>query len=196
MDAFLSFIGLWPLKWAPRYWAMCWGQYIDISENNALFALLGVTYGGDGRTNFQLPDFRGRVPLGYGTGAGLSPNAMGWFGGYEKIRLDQTQLPAHKHVAALSSVDVKFMASAQSGTESTPGANNAKTLGATKAAMGSSDNLYNTDTPSIDLNGIAINGGSVEVQNTGQNGFHENRQPYLVTNYIMCMQGVFPPRAN
>jgi len=195
MEAFLSFIGLWPLNWAPRNWALCWGQTISITENTALYSLLGVTYGGDGRTNFHLPDFRGRVPLGYGTGNGLSPNEMGWFGGYEKVRLDQAQLPAHRHVAALSAVDVKFMASAEAGTESTPGANNATTLGATKAGFNAGDSLYNSDTPTIDLNGIAINGGSVEVQDTGQNGFHENRQPYLVTNYIMCMQGIFPPRS-
>jgi len=194
MDAFLSFIGLWPLEWAPRYWALCWGQYIAISENNALFALLGVTYGGDGQTNFQLPDFRGRVPLGYGTGVGLTPNRMGWRGGYEQIRLAQSQMPAHTHAAAISSVSVKFMASAEGGTESIPGVNNATTLGGSKAGMGSGDKLYNSDAPTVELNGIYTNGGAVSVQNTGQNQYHENRQPYLVTNYIMCMQGIFPPR--
>jgi len=194
MDAFLSIIALWPLEWAPRNWACCWGQTVAISENNALFALLGITYGGDGRTNFKLPDFRGRVPLGYGSGVGLSPNAMGWFGGYEQVRLVQSQLPAHNHVAALSSFDVKLMASANAGTESTPGSNNATTFGATKDGFNAGDTLYNSDTPTVDMSGIAINGGSVYVQDTGQNGFHENRQPYLVTNYIMCMQGIFPPR--
>lgn len=194
MDAFLSFIALWPLDWAPRYWSLCWGQTIKISDNSSLYALLGTTYGGDGRMDFKLPDFRGRVPVGYGQGIGLSPYQMGRFGGLEQVKLDQNQLPAHKHTAALSSVEVKLMASATAGTESTPGTNDATTFGATKDGFNAGDTLYNSDTPTIDMNGIAINGGSVEVQNTGQNGFHENRQPYLVTNYIMCMEGIFPPR--
>ena len=194
MDAFLSFIGLWPLDWAPKYWALCWGQRVTINENSTLYALLGSTYGGDDRTYFQLPDFRGRVPLGYGTGIGLSPNHMGFKGGYETVRLGQAELPAHNHAAVLSSVDIKLLASASGGTESIPGTNNATTFGATKDGFNSGDSLYNSDTPTVDMSGIAINGGSVEVQNTGQNGHHENRQPYLVTNYIMCMQGIFPPR--
>lgn len=194
MDAFLSFIGLWPLNWAPRYWACCWGQFIDIRENNALFALLGTTYGGDGRNNFKLPDFRGRVPVGYGSGIGLSEYLLGWSGGFEAIKLNQAQLPSHTHIATISSIDVKFKASAQAGTESVPGTNNAKTLGATKAAMGSSDSLYNSDTATVEMNGISTNGGTVTVQDTGYDDYHENRQPYLVTNYIMCMNGIFPTR--
>jgi len=194
MDAFLSFIALWPLDWAPRYWSLCWGQSIRISENSSLYALLGTTYGGDGRIDFKLPDFRGRVSVGYGHGIGLSPCPLGMYYGFEKVKLDQSQLPAHKHTAALSSVDVKLMASASAGTESIPGSNNATTFGATKDGFNAGDSLYNSDTPTVNMSGIAINGGSVEIQNTGQNGYHENRQPYLVTNYIMCMQGIFPPR--
>jgi microcystin-dependent protein len=192
MDAFLSFIGLWPLKWAPKYWALCWGQTVTISENTSLFALLGITYGGDGITNFKLPDFRGRVPLGYGSGVGLTPNAMGWFGGFERVQLDQTQLPAHKHTAALSSVGVKFMASTEPGTQTTPGVDNATTLGSTVGRP--SDKLYNSKTATVELSGVSTNGGTVSVQDTGLNQYHENRQPYLVTNYIMCMQGIFPSR--
>lgn len=194
MEAFLSFIGLWSLSWAPRYWACCWGQSLSISENNALFALLGTTYGGNGRTYFNLPDFRGRVPVGYGQGPGLSAYPLGWSSGFEQVKLIQNQLPAHKHIATLSSVDVKLKASVSAGTESIPGTNSATTFGATKDGFNAGDTLYNSDTPTIDMNGIAINGGSIDVQNTGQNAYHENRQPYLVTNYIMCMQGIFPPR--
>jgi len=194
MDAFISFIALWPLDWAPRNWANCWGAKIQISENSALYALIGSIYGGDDRTYFQLPDFRGRVPVGYGHGAGLSAYPLGMYHGFEKVKLDQSQLPAHKHTAALSSVEVKLMESAKAGTESIPGSNSATTFGATKDGFNAGDSLYNSDTPTIDMKGIAINGGSVEIQNTGQNGYHENRQPYLVTNYIMCMEGIFPPR--
>lgn len=195
MEAFLSFIGLWPLKWAPNYWALCWGQTISINDNPSLYALLGTTYGGDGMSYFNLPDFRGRVPVGYGVGVGLIPTTiMGQMGGVEGVKLSQNQMPTHTHNAALSSVAVKFMASAQPGTESIPGTNNANTLGATKAAMGASDNLYNSDIATVELNGISTNGGTVTVQNAGLSDYHENRQPYIVTNYIMCMQGIFPPR--
>ena len=194
MDAFLSFIGLWPLKWAPRCWAICWGQLLAINDNTALFALIGATYGGDGRINFALPDFRGRVPLGYGNGIGLLPNELGFKGGCEAVKLSQDQLAAHRHAATLSSVSVEFKASAQAGTESIPGANDANTLGATSAGMGPGNKLYNLDTPTVTLAGVSASGGTVAVQDTGQNQFHENRQPYLVTNYIMCMQGIFPPR--
>lgn len=194
MEAFLSFIALWPLKWAPEHWALCWGQKVSIGDNPSLYSLIGTTYGGDGRTNFALPDFRGRIPLGYGSGPGLTSNQLGWFGGVEQVYLDQTQLPAHKHTASLSSFDIKFKASATAGTESIPGSNNATTFGATKDGRNAGDSLYNSDTPSVDMSGIVINSGSIEVQNTGQNKYHENRQPYLVTNYIMCLQGIYPTR--
>ncbi|MDE5421361.1 tail fiber protein [Ancylomarina sp. DW003] len=195
MEAFLSFIALWPLKWAPRAWALCWGATISVNDNSALFSLIGATYGGNGTTTFMLPDFRGRVPVGYGQGKGLSPNQMGWVGGFEQVRLNQNQLPAHKHEAALSAVSVEFKASASAGTESIPGTNSATTFGATKDGFNAGDTLYNSDTPTVDMSGIAINGGSVEVQNTGQNQYHENRQPYLVTNYIICLQGIYPTRS-
>jgi microcystin-dependent protein len=180
------------LDWAPRAWACCWGQFVAISENNALFALIGTTYGGDGRTNFQLPDFRGRVPVCYGDGLGLMSYRLGERAGFEGIKLLQGQLPAHKHTAALSSVGVKFMASTEPGTQTTPGVDNATTLGSTVGRP--SDKLYNSKTATVELSGVSTNGGTVSVQDTGLNQYHENRQPYLVTNYIMCMQGIFPPR--
>lgn len=195
MDAFLSFIGLWPLLWAPNNWALCWGQTISISDNPALYSLLGTNYGGNGISTFSLPDFRGRVPVGYGYGAGVSSYpVLGQRGGYEGVALNVNQLPAHNHYATLSTVDVTFKASSAAGTESIPGTNSATTFGATKSGFNAGDNLYNSETPSIDMNGITVNGGNVLVSDTGHNQVHENRQPYLVTNYIMCMQGLYPPR--
>jgi len=194
MDAFLSFIGLWPLNWAPRNWALCWGQRIDISENTALFSLINSYFGGDSRTYFQLPDFRGRVPVGYGQGIGLSAYQLGLKGGYEQVKLVQSQLPAHKHAAALSAISVKFKASAEMGTESTPGENNATTLGGTKSGRSVGDKLYNTAAPTVELDGISANGGTIAVQDTGQNLDHENRQPFLAVNYIICTEGIYPPR--
>lgn len=193
MEAFLSFIGLWPLSWAPRNWALCWGQTISITENPSLYALLGTNYGGDGRSTFAVPDFRGRVPVGYGYGIGLSPYpVLGQRGGFEGVALNVNQLPAHNHAAALASVSVEFKASDQPGTETIPGTNNAKTLASTDGRP--SDKLYNTDTPTVALEGLTTNGGSVAVADTGKNSLHENRQPFLVTNYIICTEGIFPPR--
>ncbi|PXX97152.1 phage tail protein [Marinifilum breve] len=194
MDTFISFIALWPLNWAPKYWANCWGGKLTVSENASLFSLIGITYGGDGRINFNLPDFRGRVPLGYGQGRGLSPYQMGWFGGYEQVGLIQNQMPQHTHIAALTSLGIEFKASDVAGTESTPGTNNAHTLAATKDGFNPGDTLYNSETPTVDLNGVSIKGGGVSVQDTGGSLPHENRQPYLVTNYIMSLQGIYPTR--
>ncbi|TAJ12648.1 phage tail protein [Marinilabiliaceae bacterium JC017] len=192
MEAFISFIALWPLQWAPRNWAVCWGTTLSISENSSLYALIGLTYGGDGITNFMLPDFRGRVPVGYGKGRGLSDNRIGWFGGLEVVRLTNNEIPTHTHGASLASVSVKFMASDEPGTQTTPGTDEARTLASTVGRP--ADKLYNTSTPTVELNGISANGSAVSVQNAGGSLYHENRQPYLVTNYIMCLQGIFPPR--
>jgi microcystin-dependent protein len=192
MDAFLSFIGLWPLKWAPRNWALCWGQTIAVSENSALFALLGTTYGGDGRTTFKLPDFRGRVPIGYGQGIGLTPYQLGGRAGVEGVNLTQGQLPAHRHAATLSPISVEFKVSAEPGTKTTPATDSTSSLAG--AAGKFPNSIYNSETPTANLDGISVSGGDIAVQDTGQNQYHENRQPFLVTNYIMCMEGIFPPR--
>lgn len=193
-EAFISLINLWPLNWAPRNWAFCWGQTISIQENTTLFSLIGTTYGGDGVRSFILPDFRGRVPVGSGRiHGGLAEYQLGMMGGQEVVTLQQTHMPAHTHQAVLASVEGTFKASTSGGTTSTPDTTN-KTLAAAKDGRKDGDFIYNSSTPDIDLNGIAINGGSVEVQNTGQGQYHENRQPFAVANYIMCMQGLYPQR--
>ncbi|RXQ96088.1 phage tail protein [Ancylomarina salipaludis] len=194
MDAFLSFIGLWPLGWAPNYWSLCWGQTLSINDNTALYSLIGTTYGGDGRVSFMLPDFRGRVPLGYGSGIGLSPNQMGLMAGVEKVKLVSSQIPTHTHTATLSSVGVKFMASALPGTESVPGTNNAKTLAATAGRY--PDTIYNSEEPTVELRGVASSGGDIDIQAAGGDHYHTNIQPSLVVNYIICMNGIYPPRQN
>lgn len=193
METFISFIALWPLKWAPKYWALCHGAMLSISENTALFSLIGNDYGGDGRINFQLPDFRGRVPVCVGTGIGLSTYPfVGNKGGLEGVRLLQQQMPQHTHTAALSSVEITFKASAEEGTESVPGTDNANTLSAPKSRFETT--MYNSETPTIPLNGINMNDGGIVVGDTGNNALHENRQPYLVVNYIIALQGIFPSR--
>src|SRR5690554_3779128 len=96
-DAFLGTIALFAFDWAPKGWARCEGQILAIPQNTALFALLGVTYGGNGVTTFALPDLRGRTPMGAGQGPGLSPRQQGQAGGTEIVSLLQSQMPAHTH---------------------------------------------------------------------------------------------------
>lgn len=195
MEAFLSFIALWPLDWAPKGWSLCWGAILSISQNTALFSLLGASYGGDGRSSFGLPDFRGRLPIGYGYGVGLTPYpVLGMRGGSELIVLSQDQMPSHTHGATSAGGAVEFKASSEPGTENTPGTNNANTLASSMSGFQSGDKLYNTTTPTVPLEGASVTGGAVDVGITGSSTPHENRQPYLVTNYIICMVGLYPPR--
>ena len=173
MDSFLSMICVWPLNWAPRLWAMCSGTLISIADNQALYSLLGTTYGGDGRINFALPDLRGRVPIGFGQGTGLSNYFLGQAGGFEIITLSMNQVPAHP-----------VKASAVDGAETVPGENNATTIAASSAGRATASNIYNDQAPTISLN-------------TGSQGDtqpHENRQPFLAVNYIISMQGLYPSR--
>ena len=173
MEPFISMICVWPLDWAPRKWANCWGQLLQISQNSTLYALIGNTYGGNGTTDFALPDLRGRVPIGYGHGPNLTSYGLGQIGGYEMINLSVNQVPAHP-----------VKASAVGGTETVPGENNATTIAASSAGRATASNIYNDQTPTVTLN-------------TGSQGSsqpHENRQPFLAVNYIIALDGLFPSR--
>ncbi len=105
-DPFISEIRMVGFSFAPQGWASCNGQTVSISQNNALFALLGVTFGGDGVTNFQLPDFQGRSPVGMGNGVGLTPISQGAKSGTENVTLLQTQMPVHTHIATSAAITV------------------------------------------------------------------------------------------
>ena len=98
-EAFVGEIRAFGFNFAPRSWAFCDGQLLPISQNQALFSLIGTFYGGDGRTTFQLPDLRGRAPIKYGNGPGLSSYQLGHRGGLEQVTLTQNQMPTHNHVA-------------------------------------------------------------------------------------------------
>lgn len=195
MDAFLSFIALWPLKWPPRNWAVCWGQIITVTENPMLFSLIGTRYGGDGQNTFFLPDYRGRVPVGVSTGPGLLPYpSIGGLGGVESVVLVPDQMAAHKHAASLSAISIEVKASNQKGTETVPGENGANTLGASSAGFQPGKLVYNTKTPKVALDGFSFSGGDVALQSTGGGRAHSNIQPFITINYIMCMDGIFPSR--
>jgi microcystin-dependent protein len=190
MEAFLSMILLWPCNFAPVGWQLCAGQLLPISQNAALFSLIGTFYGGNGTTTFALPDFRGRVPVGTGSGPGLSTYNLGQAGGTENVSLTIGQIPAHAHTVALS---VTISASNAQATTSVPAANNS--LAAPYDILNANPiGGYVTTAPNTPLN---IGGGAV-AGNTGLAGSsqpHSNIQPYLSVNYIIALQGIFPSRS-
>ena len=169
-DPFVAEIRIFPFWFAPRGWATCDGQLLPISQNTALFSLLGTTYGGDGKSTFALPDLNGRVPV---HDSGQNDEFFyGSMGGSETVTLLTSEMPLHTHQA---------MASNQDGTFNAP-ANNRVT------AVSPVSGVYQA-TPagltSMDFNSVAPSGGSLP---------HNNMQPYLALTFCIAMQGVFPPR--
>jgi microcystin-dependent protein len=159
---FLAEIRIFSFNFAPRGWAQCNGQLLPINQNQALFALLGTTYGGNGTTNFGLPDFRSRMPFGYGT-----TFSLGERGGSENVTLTLTNLPAHTH---------PVIASNNSATTNDP-------TGTVWA--NSTTNPFSTQSPDTPMAPGAM--GSV-----GGNQPHPNMSPYLVLNLCIALQGIFP----
>jgi microcystin-dependent protein len=171
MDPFVAEIRIFPFNFAPKGWAFCDGQILPISQNTALFSLLGTTYGGDGKSNFALPDIQGNAPMHPGQGPGLSLHDLGETGGTETVTLLESEIPSHSHA---------LMASTQPGEDPT----------AVGEALGRSvgANLYQASTsglvPLADR-ALAPAGGSQP---------HNNMQPYLTLSFCIALQGVFPPR--
>jgi microcystin-dependent protein len=181
-------------NFAPRSWAFCQGQLLAISQNQALFSILGTTYGGDGRTTFALPDLRGRTPISEGRGPGLSYRRLGQRSGTEYNNLNVLHLPSHNHVAVWNqTAGVTTMpASTEPATSEEPGPN----LHMSLAEAGGNSYIYGNGTPDTTLQtGTATVTGNVFVQNTGASQDVNNMQPYLVINWIICLQGVFPSRS-
>jgi len=168
-DPFIGEIKMFGGTFAPRGWALCNGQLLAISQNQALFSLVGTYYGGDGRTTFGLPDLRGRVPIHQGSGPGLTPRSIGDKVGVERVTLTPGELPAHSH-------DLRC-AQARSDTQN-PHAN--VLARGTEDLYGPADNL-------VELSPSALStvGGSQQ---------HNNMQPFIGINFIIALQGVFPSR--
>jgi microcystin-dependent protein len=161
-EPFLGQISIASFGFAPRGWALCNGQLLPINQNQALFALLGTTYGGDGRTNFALPNLQGRVPVHAGAGFMLGQSAGG-----EAVTVSVAQLPAHGHL----------MGSANQATATTPVGN----VLASRPRLGVL--AYTQSANLVPLSGESAVGGSQS---------HENRQPFLILNFIIALQGIFP----
>ena len=163
------------LNYAPRGWAFCNGQLLPINQNQALFSLLGTTYGGNGVQTFALPDLRSRVPVGTGQGPGLSPYSLGQVGGVESVTLTTAQLPAHTHPVTGT------MQAAELGDPSTPKGN----------FLAADANAQFGTGPANTTMGSAAQGTS---GNTGGSQGHENRMPTLGLNYVIALQGLYPSR--
>jgi microcystin-dependent protein len=169
---FVAEIRMFAGTFAPTGWAFCNGQILPISQNTALFSLLGTTYGGNGQSTFALPDLQGSVPLHPGQGQGLSEYFLGQQSGSENITLLQSEMPAHNH-------SVVVRPSGQ-----------APPLGTATGNTGARSNSrpYTPDAPNTTmdpLTGTLIAGGSLP---------HNNMMPYLTVTFIIALQGVFPPR--
>jgi microcystin-dependent protein len=169
-DAFLAEVKMFAGNFAPRGWAKCEGQLVPISQNTALFSLLGTIYGGDGRSTFALPDLRGRVPVGVGNGSGLPTVSQGARFGNATTTLNSTNLPQHTHQA---------YGVTEVGSSSDPSGN----LPANTKVF---DNEYGTGTLT------PMNAGMID--NTGSSQSFENRPPSLGMIYIICVSGIYPSR--
>ena len=173
MDPFVAEIRIYPFNFAPKGWAFCDGQILPLSQNTALFSLLGTTYGGDGKSNFALPNMQGNAPMHPGQGPGLSLHDLGETGGSETVSLLESEIPSHSHAV---------MASASVGNRTTPQANSISRV------TGSTPFVPSSPSPPI----VAFSGNSLAP--AGGDQPHNNMQPYLTLNFCIALQGVFPPR--
>jgi len=176
-EPFLGEIRMAGFNFAPAGWAFCNGQTLAISQNAALFSLLGTQYGGNGTTTFQLPNMQSRVPIHMGTGAGLSTYVIGEVSGTENVTLLATQMPQHNHLLNVSNV---------TGTLANP-------TGAYPAQVNAG-----TSRAPVDVNAYATSSNATAagtaISITGGSQPHSNLQPFLVVNFIIALQGIFPSR--
>lgn len=169
-EPFVGEIRMFAGNFAPRGWAFCDGQLLAVSQNDALFSLLGTIYGGDGRTTFGLPDLRGRIPIHQGTGPGLSPRRLGAKSGGENETLTTNQLASHTH---------DWNANTAPGTGSSPQGK--------VTAQSAAPRIYRNEDQAIDL-------ASTTIANNGGSRSHTNLMPTLCINFIIALVGIYPSR--
>lgn len=188
-EPFLGEIRMVGFNFEPQGWALCNGQLMSIAQNSALFALLGVTFGGDGVNTFALPDYRGRGAVGMGNGTNLTPIIQGQASGTENVSILSTQMPSHTHLA--TGTGTFSVAGAASNPIVTPSATNS-VLGASGGGPGSaaiwSDAIAS---PVAVSNPQTV---TVTVDPTGGSQPLPIRNPYLGTNFIIALNGIFPSR--
>jgi microcystin-dependent protein len=173
-DPFVAEIRIFPFNFAPKGWAWCDGQLLPLSQNTALFSLLGTTYGGNGKSNFGLPDLQGRAPMHPGQGPGLSLHDLGETGGSETVSLIESEIPAHAHTIFASTA-----AADEEGSKNP--------AGAVPGGQQGSNALYTAFAAPVATapQALAPAGGDQP---------HNNMMPYLTCYFCIALQGVFPPR--
>jgi microcystin-dependent protein len=171
MDPFVAEIRIFPFNFAPKGWAFCDGQILPLSQNTALFSLLGTTYGGDGKSNFALPNMQGNAPMHPGQGPGLSLHDLGETGGSDTVSLLESEIPSHSHAITVSQAD--------------GGARTPATLLCAAGIGGISLYAAPNNLTNLADQTIAPAGGDQP---------HNNMQPYLTLNFCIALQGVYPPR--
>lgn len=216
MEVYIGTILHWPLAYAPQGWAFCRGQLLPINNNQALFSLIGTTYGGDGKTTFGLPDLRGRTPIGATTTAPNNPNTYGATGGSEGVVLTAAQLALHTHSGVATPTNV--IASADlpinnaDGTVANPAVGtsvlgNGFTIDADNSGNTYPIKVYTNTAINTPLNAAAVSTTvtpsklAIQLSSTGgvtgnppTTASHENRQPFLGMNFIIATTGYYPPQ--
>ncbi len=173
-EPFIAEIKIFAGNFAPRGYALCNGQLLPISQNTALFSLIGTTFGGDGRTTTALPNLQGRAPMHPGRGPGLTPRRLGESGGTETVALSESQMPNHTHSIQVHGADPAEL--------NAPGANRAlaRSSGGFSYQQNTTNNLVNL--------------APATLPSTGGSSSHDNHQPTLTLNFIIALVGVFPSR--
>jgi microcystin-dependent protein len=173
MDPFVAEIRIFPFNFAPKGWAWCDGQLLPLSQNTALFSLLGTTYGGDGKSNFALPDLQGRAPMHPGQGPGLSLHDLGETGGSDTVSLLESEIPSHSHTVGAQTVPLSAVA---------------VPTGATFTRPASGNLFFTPGSPTV------VNMNDNALAPAGGDQPHNNLQPYLTFYFCIALQGVYPPR--
>ncbi len=176
MDPFVAEIRIFPFNFAPKGWAFCDGQILPLSQNTALFSLLGTTYGGDGKSNFALPNMQGNAPMHPGQGPGLSLHDLGETGGSDTVSLLESEIPSHSHALMCAS------------------GFDAGSPGATPSANTALNDAGTPSTPYLVANPAGSTLAGNAIAPAGGDQPHNNMQPYLTLNFCIALQGVYPPR--
>ncbi len=172
MDPFVAEIRIYGFNFAPKGWAFCDGQILPLSQNTALFSLLGTTYGGDGKSNFALPDMQGNAPMHPGQGPGLSLHDLGETGGTDTVTLLESEMPSHNHGLMAEVTPSQLFAPSP-------------TTALGRSVGGPAYQTSNAGLVQLNVQAIAPSGGSQP---------HNNLMPYLTLNFCIALQGVYPPR--
>jgi microcystin-dependent protein len=172
-DPFVAEIRIFPFNFAPKGWAFCDGQLLAISQNTALFSLLGTTYGGDGKSNFALPNMQGNAPMHPGQGPGLSLHDLGETGGSETVTILESEMASHSHSVNADANPALLKLPANTNT----------------LARSQNDNAYQSV---VNQNIVQMNPSVIGP--AGGDQPHNNMQPYLTLNFCIALQGVYPPR--